>query len=116
MKRSPMKRRGKRTKKSKGHLFPKLVDDTYRDYIRVQPCLVPIGPHEGRVQVCHVRSRGAGGPDYGNAIPMCMRHHAQQHAMGIKTFQNFYNLDLAVHAKWYYLRYEADYLTPFRDL
>lgn len=73
-----MKRHGKRTKKSKGHLFPKLVDETYR--------------------------------------ALCARHHHEQHALGIRSFQRFYDINLTLHAKMCYLEYERDYLTPFRGL
>jgi hypothetical protein len=45
-------------------------------------------------ECAHVKSRGAGGKDAGNMVPMCMRHHRQQHAVGIKTFQAAYGIDL----------------------
>ena len=49
-------------------------------------------------ECAHVVSRGAGGDDRANTVPLCMRHHRQQHAVGIETFQRTYGLDLAAIA------------------
>lgn len=35
----------------------------------------------------HVRSRGAGGRDKGNIVPLCRPCHNLQHAKGMKTFE-----------------------------
>ena len=35
----------------------------------------------------HIRSRGAGGRDRANVVPLCRTCHSLQHAIGIKTFQ-----------------------------
>lgn len=40
---------------------------------------------------CHVRSRGAGGPDTEwNVIPMCRKHHSEQHQLGWQKFLKKY--------------------------
>lgn len=41
----------------------------------------------------HVRSRGAGGSDRGNVIPLCRRCHIQQHAKGWAWMRERYGLD-----------------------
>ena len=106
----PLRRRTprrKRNPKTGGHRFPKNVDEEYREYIRGLPCEADeVGfpwwaRHDGSVDCdgpihpAHVKSRGAGGPDIGNIVPLCARHHHQQHNVGIKTFQAIYTLDLA---------------------
>jgi hypothetical protein len=53
------------------------------------------------VEICHIRSRGAGGPDEAwNVIPMCVRHHRAQHALGWSAlFQVFPKLKREIIAK-----------------
>lgn len=41
----------------------------------------------------HVKSRGAGGT-YRDIIPLCHRHHQEQHTIGILTFARKYNTTL----------------------
>lgn len=49
------------------------------DLCRHSPCMVcgtfPSDP-------AHVRSRGAGGRDKGNVVPLCREHHQRQHQEG----------------------------------
>lgn len=52
---------------------------------------------EGEIEAAHVRSRGAGG-DRRDLVPLCSRHHRQQHDVGIETFQKIYALNLGAHA------------------
>jgi len=67
LQRTRMKKRGLRTKKSHGALFPKNVDEPYRNWIRSLHCilagrmLAPGTIHlcTSPTQVCHVKSRGA---------------------------------------------------------
>lgn len=89
-----MKQRGKRTKKSGGHLFPKRRSPEYREWIRGFACLLrgmdpshrcPLGIFGS--ECAHVKSRGAGGDDVGNCVPLCNFHHAQQHRLGIRSFE-----------------------------
>lgn len=42
----------------------------------------------------HVRSRGAGGKDRGNVLPLCRTHHGDQHTMGWKRFAEERDLDV----------------------
>lgn len=55
---------------------------------------------------CHVRSRGAGGPDTDwNVIPMCRKHHSEQHQSGWGKFLKKY---FAVKWKLEALGWEMD--------
>jgi hypothetical protein len=108
--RTRMKSRGPRTKKSGGHLFPKLVNEAYREFIRAQPCILAgrgrvIEEHAtwaravghfcfAAVRACHVKARGAGGPDMGNLYPACDAAHDEQHAVGIPTFEKQWEISL----------------------
>lgn len=49
-------------------------------------------------EVAHVRSRAAGGTA-ADTVPLCRQHHRESHAMGIESFQRFYNVDLAAEAR-----------------
>ena len=72
-------------------------DLPYRAWIRTQPCIIC-----GRdAEPCHVRSRGAGGTDLGNIVPMCRIHHTEQHKIGIKTFQAKWRVDMVALALQY---------------
>jgi 5-methylcytosine-specific restriction endonuclease McrA len=56
--------------------------------IRSQRCLVCSSKN---VDVAHVRTRGAGGPDEEfNLMPLCREHHTEQHKIGIITFMRRY--------------------------
>ena len=115
--RTPMR---KRNAKRKGHRFPKHVNEAYREYIRGLSCEADeVGfpwwarrggsvDCDGPIHPAHVKSRGAGGPDIGNIVPLCARHHHQQHSVGIKTFQAIYDLDLAKIAAKLALAYDPE--------
>lgn len=62
----------------------------------------------GPVECCHVTSRGAGGKDRGNTVPMCHGHHMMQHAMGITSFQATFRVDLRMEAERVELGYQLD--------
>lgn len=81
-----------------GHKFPKLVDEARRAFVRTfpcAPCLSTGATQETPTQACHLKSRGAGGPDAGNLWPGCARHHIEQHVDGVVTFQKRHRLNLA---------------------
>ena len=76
-------------------------------FVRGLPCLVcrarPVDP-------AHVRSRGAGGhawigdPDNpatarGNLVPLCRKHHREQHDTGLRSFETKHGLVLAAEAE-----------------
>jgi hypothetical protein len=105
--RTPLKARG-------GDRFPRLRDDKYRAFIREQPCHLWHGALcfiELPSVAAHVKSRGAGGPDRGNILPLCRAHHQEQHAIGIRSFEARYHVDLAQIAAEYATDYARDYPT-----
>lgn len=66
----------------------------------------------GPVECAHVVSRGAGGDDRGNTIPLCRKHHREQHDKGMESFQRLYGFDLAaiatqLEARWVRQQEEA---------
>jgi hypothetical protein len=93
--RTPLRKRNPRTK---GQRFPHRRDAEYREWIRGLPCTVLDGC-SGEIQCAHVKSRGAGGDDLGNAVPLWARHHGQQHSWGIRTFEGHYRVDLGAMAQ-----------------
>jgi hypothetical protein len=60
-------------------------------------------------EVAHVRSRGAGGGD-DQVVPLCGRHHGEQHRIGIRSFENRHGLDLAQVARQMRRRYLEEYV------
>lgn len=69
----------------------------YREWIRSYACLIRYADCSLGVfgsECAHVKSRGAGGNDVGNCVPLCHYHHQQQHAIGIRSFQRRYGIDL----------------------
>ena len=66
-------------------------------WIQMQPCCVCGGwPSEA----AHAKSRGAGGTAE-DMVPMCTRHHREQHDTGIETFQERHGVNLAEIAAKY---------------
>ena len=62
------------------------------------PCCVPSCRALPPSDPAHVRSRGAGGKDWANVVPLCNRHHRQSHDVGIESFQRMHNVVLEVVA------------------
>ena len=60
---------------------------------RFLPCCVPNCARTS--EPAHVLSRGAGGKD-DQCVPLCRRHHEEQHARGIESFQERHGLSLDV--------------------
>lgn len=81
-----------------GRRFPENVDDGLRDYVRMLPCVI-CGSLErsqwcGPTEAAHVKSKGAGGKDWDNLIPLGTHHHREQHVIGIKSFEFKYQVRL----------------------
>lgn len=76
----------------------------YKDWIKLQKCVAcgsfPVDP-------CHVKTRGAGGKDEKNLIPLCRHCHIEQHQIGIKTFADKYKLDFDYLTKVFWNIYQA---------
>lgn len=78
-------------------------DKAYMAWIHTQPCVLSKAEdHEcrGPLEAAHVKSRGAGGDDRRNVVPLCQRAHRQQHTWGIRTFELFWLVDLKSEALW----------------
>lgn len=83
-------------------MFLILMSESFLKYIRSLNCLVAEDwGHEciGKIHAHHVRSRGAGGGDEANVVPLCFYHHRRVHDMGRLTFQKHYvtNFKLMAH-------------------
>ena len=71
-------------------------DPNFLKWIRTLPCaIVARDPKLNQycqvpIQAAHIVSRGAGGMDRGNVIPLCQAAHREQHLHGIEWFANEY--------------------------
>ncbi len=69
--------------------------------IKQMECLARSHPYVscwGPIECAHVVSRGAGG-DYKSIVPLCTLHHKNQHAMGIRSFEETIGRDLTAEAE-----------------
>ena len=127
----PLKRTGKlkRGAKLRARRVPKAFrqrrDPQVMAWIHTQPCVIAgrrptiagyqlLEPHQccTPVEGCHVRSRGAGGDDRANLVSMCRSMHTQQHAIGIKSFQARWGVDLKAEAAELFERYQRETGAP----
>lgn len=69
----------------------------HADFIRSLACVAQGSYCKGRIEVAHVKSRGAGGTAK-DTVPMCWAHHKLQHWLGRDTFERMQGLDLAAIA------------------
>lgn len=68
------------------------------DFIRRMPCLVC----GNQSQAHHVKTRGAGGRDEFNTVPLCVNHHTGPqgvHFLGRMTFERTFNVNLQAEAR-----------------
>lgn len=68
----------------------RVVNKELLDEIKKRNCIIcgssPCDP-------CHLKTVGSGGDDTEeNVVPMCRRHHSEQHNLGIKSFYDKYFL------------------------
>ena len=78
----------------------RVKSDWYCQYIRSKPCVVC----GGGAEVHHLQTRGSGGSDF-TAIPLCRTCHVGVHQLGLKKFEEKYNVNLwkeawALIVKW----------------
>lgn len=62
------------------------------DLARSLPCCVC--GKQGPSDPDHVRTKGAGGRDRGNIVPLCRVHHTEKGAKGIAWIMEAYGVDL----------------------
>ena len=89
--------------------FEHLRDDEYRDWIRQRPCAVA-GPRclyaDHQSDAAHVESKARGAGDIGNLVPLCRRHHREQHDHGLPSFEAEHGVRLRSLAGELWLVYE----------
>ncbi len=94
-----------------GQRKPYVRDDDYLEFVARESCVACIAGGYRNPDLsdpAHVKSRGAGGHDRGNTVPLCHAHHHEQHTIGIESFQAQYRIDLKAEAK----RIEEAYTPP----
>lgn len=109
----PMKRKGGKPKR-----FAKLRNPDYLAWIRTLPCTVGhkvaypplwrcawIGDRLA-IEAAHLKTRGSGGADLGNVVPLCPWHHMEQEGY-TKRFNEMYNVDLRAIAETLALQWKA---------
>lgn len=79
-------------------------DRAYLDWVKTQNCVVL-----GRVGICawwverpdtepaHIKTKGSGGADRGNVVPLCPLHHSEQEG-DTEGFEQTYGLNLKLEA------------------
>lgn len=89
-----MKSRGKRIRKSGGHLFykagrePALLAAIRR--MRCCFCLVDETRQRTPTEVEHLRTRGASGTDRNNTVPTCAKHREMRDEVGPQSMWEMY--------------------------
>lgn len=116
----PMKRGTKRLKARKiPKGFRHRRDYEYQNWVREQSCLLsgrrPLWSADpcyhvcvATAQVCHVKSRGAGGDDHANVYAGCAAAHEEQHRIGIPAFERRWGVNLKAEAEALYARYQQE--------
>ena len=71
----------------------------FKVFIKTRPCCVCSAPPPN--DFCHFTKRGYGGMGMKGsdflALPMCHKHHMEQHSLGMNSFQHKYN---SVDLQW----------------
>lgn len=95
--------------------FEGLRDEDFRAWIRHRPCLLHgegccyARDREGRFSdPAHVRTKATGAGDAGNIVPLCRRHHEEQHRYGIRSFESLHGIRLRDVAGTLWLAYEQE--------
>ena len=77
----------------------RVADWAFRRHIKTLPCMISNDKCCQGVDPHHVKTRGAGGVDKANIVPLCRIHHTELHTIGRITFEDKYRLgDLIVRA------------------
>ncbi len=87
-------------------------DHAYMAWLHTKPCLLFGVPRHvcwlGSVEGAHVKSRGAGGDDRANLVPLCLTAHREQHSIGTRSFERKWRINLRYAAERLYAAYLAD--------
>lgn len=100
IRRSPLKRGTKPIKRKGKPRFKAGRNEAFRGWVRRHPCAIDVDflCMVSASECAHVRTRGSGGQDLGNCVPLCSKHHAEQHRIGIKSFEAKYGVNLVAIA------------------
>ena len=74
--------------------FPGRADHEYRKFIRSMGCEVMGEECSEDVEACHLVTKQQGAYDWGNLVPLCTKHHTEQHTMGIERIADVYGVNL----------------------
>lgn len=84
------------------YVKPRDRDNSYLNWIRQQPCCIPGCGNDVNVEAAHLRSGSldddkpaAGGQQKSDdkwALPLCGRHHREQHTMNEREFWSSYGI------------------------
>lgn len=79
---------------------------SFKDWIKKQPCIVGLSCM-GRIHCHHIKTRGAGGKDESNLLPLCAKHHYELHKIGKDTFAKKYNLNYEYLKRVFFRLYKS---------
>jgi hypothetical protein len=98
---------------------PKARDRAYLDWIKSLDCRVPLSyayhvgmgnrccwfpPGRPCIEPAHVKTKGSGGADRGNTVPLCPLHHDEQEG-DTEGFESVYGISLKLEAARLLVRY-----------
>lgn len=102
--------------RAKKERFEAKKNTELRDFVRLGVC-VACGAAMLRgeateqrypTEVAHVKSKGSGGGDWDNVVPLCSLHHRQLHQVGTRSFEYKHQIRLKVAARHYTARFVAE--------
>lgn len=117
----PLRRSGKIRVRRRSKRFARRREPACAQWIRRLPCVIcrrlSSDPHliftaaygsymGGPSDAAHVKTRGSGGDDIGNLIPLCRRHHQEQHRIGVRSFEDRHLVDLTYEARSFAALYQ----------
>ena len=94
-------------RKHKGSGIPRTVERRYRSHLQwIRGCLCLVANHDcgaSRMEAAHVRKGTDGGtgekPSDWFVVPLCRRHHSEQHALGEPAFERKHGIDMKAEAE-----------------
>lgn len=109
---TPLKRSGKRIKhRGRPRHADYVANQPYQDFVRGKGCALRYHVKHtciGSAQFCHVKSRGAGGKDERNGVPLCAVGHDVQGKQGIQHLLNVYKYDMREHAEALWSEWQSE--------
>lgn len=77
---------------------PKRSWPKHEQFVRSLVCAVPHCATGDRIEFAHLRTAANAGtglkPHSAYGVPLCATHHAEQHRVGMETFQRRHKIDL----------------------